>query len=71
MKYIVMDYKSGDLFTEEFDSEEEAIVAAEYDWEYLTDKEKNEREEFFILKSTNPDVDAENHLDGDIVRRWK
>ena len=71
MKYIVMDNKGGELFTEEFDSEEEAIVAAEYDWEHLTDKEMSEREEFFILKSINPDEEAENHLDGDVVRRWK
>lgn len=71
MKYIVMDYRDGDLFTEEFSTAEEAIVAAEYGWNHLTDNEKSEREEFFILKSINPDDDAENHLDGDIVRRWK
>ena len=71
MKYIVMDYKGGDLFTEEFDSEEEAIVAAEYGWNHLTDKEKQKRESYFVLESVNPDVDAENHLDGDVVRRWK
>ena len=63
MKYIVMDYKNGELFTEEFDSAEEAVVAAEYDWEHLTDKEKNESEEFFILKSINPDEEAENLSD--------
>lgn len=71
MKYIVMDYREGELFTEEFDSAEEAIESAEYDWEHLTDKEMSEREEFFILKSINPDEEAENHLDGDVVRRWK
>ena len=71
MKYIVMDYRDGELFTEEFDSEEEAIVAAEYDWEHLADKEKMHRESFFVLESINPDEEAENHLDGNIVRRWK
>ena len=72
MKYIVMDQiMNGDLFTEEFDTVEEAIVAAEYGWNHLTDKEKMHRESYFVLESINPDVDAENHLDGDIVRRWK
>ena len=71
MKYIVMDYKGGDLFTEEFATAEEAIVSAEYSWEHLTDKEKMHRESFFVLESINPDEEAENHLDGDIVRRWK
>ena len=71
MKYIVMDYKDGDLFTEEFSTAEEAIISAEYSWEHLTDKEKTHRESFFVLESINPDEEAENHLDGDIVRRWK
>ena len=71
MKYIVMDYKSGELFTEEFDSEEEAIVAAEYDWEHLSEYDKAQRESFIVLESINPDEEAENHLDGNIVKRWK
>ena len=72
MKYIVMDQiMNGDLFAEEFNTAEEAITAAEYDWNHLTDKEKMHRESYFVLESINPDVDAENHLDGDIVRRWK
>lgn len=69
--YIIMDYKDGDLFTTEFEKLDEAIFEAECQWNYLTEKERDARDEFFILKSINPDVDAENHLDGDIVRRWK
>ena len=72
MKYIVMDQiMNGDLFTEEFDTVEEALVSAEYGWEHLTDKEKQKRESYIVLESANPDEDSENHLDGDIVKRWK
>lgn len=71
MKYIVMDYRDGDLFTEEFDSVEEAITSAEYGWNHLTAKEKQTRESYIVLESVNPDEEAENHLDGDVVKRWK
>lgn len=69
--YIIMDYNDGELFTSEFEELDDAISEAEYQWDCLTEKEKNTRDEYFILKSANPDMDAENHLDGDVVRRWK
>lgn len=71
MKYIVMDYKSGELFTEEFATEAEAIEAAEAEWNNLSEHDKAKRDEYFVLESINPDEEAENHLDGDIVKRWK
>ena len=70
-KYIVMDYRDGDLFTEEFDNVAEAVMSADWDWSRLSEQDKALRTEFFVLESANPDRDAENHLDGDIVRRWK
>ena len=72
MKYIVMDQiKNGDLFTEEFATAEEAITSAEYGWDHLTNKEKQMRESYIVLESVNPDEEAENHLDGDVIKRWK
>lgn len=71
MKHIVMDYRDGELFTEEFETEAEAIEAAEAEWNHLSESDKKHRESFTVLKSINPDEEAENHLDGDIVRRWK
>ena len=72
MKYIIMDQiMNGDLFTEEFNTAEEALEAGEAEWEHLSRVDKNGRTSFFVLESMNPDEDAENHLDGDIVRRWK
>ena len=72
MKYIVMDQiMNGDLFTEEFDTVDEALEYGEAEWEHLSEVDKDRRESFILLESANPDEDAENHLDGDIVRRWK
>ena len=70
-KYIVMDYRDGDLFTEEFDSVSEAVMSADWDWCGLSEQDKARRTEFFVLESANPDAGAEDHLDGNIVKRWK
>lgn len=72
MKYIVMDQiMNGDLFTEEFDTVDEALEYGEAEWEHLSKVDKNRRTSYILLESANPDEDAENHLDGDIVKRWK
>ena len=70
-KYIVMDYRDGDLFTEEFDSVSEAVMSADWDWRGLSEQDKARRTAFFVLESANPNAEAEDHLDGNIVKRWK
>ena len=71
MKYIIMDYADGDCFTDEFEDKEEALQEADGQWEHLTRCEKKHRTAFYVLESINPDEDARNHYDGDIVKRWK
>ena len=72
MKYILIDWvKDGDMFTEEFETAEEAVKTASYEWEHLSTHDKNKRSEFYVLESVNPDADAEDHFDGNEVRRWK
>ena len=71
MKYIVMDYSDGDYFTEEFEDKEEAIREADGQWEHLTRCEQKRRTAFYVLESINPDEDAPDHYDGDIVKRCK
>lgn len=68
MKYIVIDQTKTDWFTEEFDNKEDAIKAAENHFYYLTREEKRKCEGFYVLESANPDEDAEDHYDGDVVR---
>ena len=72
MKYVLIDWvKDGDMFTEEFETAEEAVEAASYEWEHLSESDKNRRSDFYVLESANPDAEAENHLDGNIVKRWE
>ena len=72
MKYVLIDQiKNSDCFTSEFETKEEAIKGGELAFQYLSEQDKAHRAEFYILKSINPDEDAENHFDGDIVKRWK
>lgn len=69
MEYIVVDEPrngSGDMFTKEFDNEEEAIAEAKDQWYHLTSEEKNKRK-VYALKSVNPDVDAADHFNGDYI----
>lgn len=71
MKYIVIDIKDGDMFDKEFDSKDEALKNADKDWNYLTENEKKSREAFYVLESVNPDEDAENHYDGNVIKNYK
>ena len=71
MKYIIMDYVNGDCFTDEFEDKEEALREAEEQWEHLTRFDQKHRTAFYVLESVNPDEEAPDHYDGDIVKRWK
>ena len=68
MKYLVVDeLKRMDTFIDEYNNKEEAIQAAKRDFDMLVDTDKKERMNFFVLESVNPDEEAENHWDGDII----
>lgn len=71
MKYVVVDYTNGDDFNTEHETKEQALACAEEKWSHLTEKEKKRRESFFVLESENPDEEAENHFDGDIIKKYK
>lgn len=68
MKYITIktdrDY-TGDQYDKEFETRERAIDEAVMLWAHLTDREKK-KTTVFVLESVNPDVDAEDHFDGDV-----
>jgi len=69
MRYIVVDERidgTGDQFNIEFDDLEEAISEAKSQWNHLTIREKGQRK-ISVLESINPDEEAENHYDGNIV----
>ena len=65
-KYIVIHDINGDSFTTGFDKMEDAIAEAQMQWRYLTRNEKK-KSHIYVLESANPDVEADNHLDGNVV----
>ena len=69
MKYIVeYEARKGDTdcFMEEFDNREEAITAAERQWNHLTTREQ-EKNTVYVLESINQDEKAEDHFDGNPI----
>lgn len=67
MKYIVIDRVKYDEFVREFDSKEDAIKWAKGDWDYMCAADKKCRDEYYVLESVNPDEEAEDHFDGNVV----
>lgn len=71
MKYIVIDELKNDMFTNEYETKEKAVKVAGQEWGRLTESDKKRRVAFYVLESVNPDEDAENHFDGDVVKSYK
>lgn len=71
MEYIVIDDCSTDLFLDEYETEEQALRKAERTWNIFTAADIERRTAFYVIKSVNPDEEAENHLDGDVIKVYK
>lgn len=68
MKYVLIDeIKNGDIWTREYENEEEAIKKGIEEWNSLSDYDKKRREFFGVILSKNPDVESSEHLDGWII----
>ena len=70
MRYVLMDWKNGDLFDEEFDTAEAALEKGEEEWSRLTEYDKKLRSAFYVME-TEYDADCEKAHDGTVVKRWK
>lgn len=66
MKYVVIDENRGDIFTAEYQTAEQAIKEAKIQYNHKTDREKKQSK-IYVLESINPDEEAENHLDGNVI----
>ena len=71
MRYILIDQRRNDMFTEEFESKDQAIMAGESSWNSMSDYDQKHCEAFYVLESVNPDEDAPDHFDGNPVKEWK
>lgn len=70
MRFIVCDCTKTDMFTQEFDSKESAIKCADKEFERLTKSDLAYRTEFYVLESVNPDEDAPDHFDGEVIKKY-
>ena len=48
-KYAVIDWTTGDSFETIFDTEQEAIKRADYEWDIMSDHDKERREYFAVM----------------------
>ena len=74
MKYLVVDNQMEYGATEEvkeFEILEDAMEYAEYSWNCMSDSDKNHTTAYYVLESVNPDVESDDHYDGNIIKRWK
>lgn len=68
--YVLVDYVRGDMFTNKFETESEAIAQADWEWNRLSDSDKAKRDAFYVLESSYEDEDSIAHLDGNVVKSW-
>lgn len=68
--FILVDDCGTDVYTSEYPTLEDAIDAGANQFDKLSENDKKRRKEFYILRSANTDPETENHLDGEIVKRW-
>jgi len=70
--YIVEDYrKAGSLFQYFYKDEHDAFERAQFEWEGLTESERDKVEYFRVVKTTICDPNAENFGDGEVVKELK
>ena len=70
MKYIIIDQTKTDMFTKEFDNQAEAVKVASEDFAYLTEADKKQRTDYFVIESCDPDEESAAHFDGRVVARF-
>lgn len=71
MKYIYTREIKNDIFAEEFETAEEAIRYGNDEWDGLTQHDRDRTTAAYVLESANPDEDAPDHLDGNVIKTWK
>ena len=73
MEYLVLrkQKRSMDEERNEFTTYEEAEKFANSEWFGMVESDRKNNDYFIILRSVNPNEEAEDHLDGDIVKAYK
>lgn len=71
MKYVLIDISRGDQFEKEFEDKDKDKALRQGELDFGKKTPADHCTEFYLLESVNPDEETENHLDGNIVKRWK
>ena len=64
MKYAIIDQTTGDWFESVFDSKDEAISRADYEWAIMSQHDKKRRTAFFVASCK---VDEDGFVDYDSI----
>lgn len=64
MKYAVIDITRGDSFEEIFDTADEAVAQADYEWRIMSSRDKDRREAFYVASC---EVDEDGCIDYNTV----
>ena len=68
--FLVVTVKDENVYSDEYESLNEAEKSADYRFSLLTKYDRKKTEAFYILETINPDPEAENHFDGNIVKNY-
>lgn len=71
MKYIVMDVRANDIFTDEFNSITEAIEYAVYIWGSMWDIDKAKVNSFYVIESDATNGEEVNYYEGKVLKEYK
>ena len=71
MQYLLFDEVGENIYIQEFETKAAAIDAGEKLWHTFLKEEQEKRKRFYVLKSADPDEEAEKHFDGDFCKIWK
>lgn len=71
MRYVLIDEKRGNMYAQEFENKAVGIDAGDKLWHIMEKADQDNSDAFYLLESVNPDEDAADHFDGDIVKAWK
>lgn len=69
--YIYVYGKMGSEWIEEYNTLEEATQAADYEWGRMNEADRKACDYAYILKSANPDEEADDHLNGEIIKVYR
>lgn len=70
MRYLVVGEAHNDCNIFEFDSKNQAIRYADILYANMCRYDKLHYENLYVLRSVNPDPEAADHYDGDVVKEY-